>query len=196
MFDHIGQVVADALKNLDFADTVAGFCEPVTRDDNGVQRTFPAARKTGNEYSALEYLNMSPHDGISCLIFTDSEDALNVVSLPTERRRMEVRFRVVVWYDERLVKTDTGGDVAPAIIKAVSGLLYDADFSANYWLSPKLNLYQIELTPDRIWSRYRMGADDRALFVLPYRTIAITYRLSGYWAENCDCGRVIKSAKC
>jgi hypothetical protein len=191
MFELIGETVRRSMDTLPWSETVGGFCEPVTRDDGGIARTFPAAIGTSGEI-----LNMSPHDGASCILFTDSEDALKVMSVPTQRLRMGIAFRVVAWYDERMLVGDTGQNVGITMVSEIARRVKKCAFQIPILTAQRTDLIGVEYDASRIWARYRMGIDDRALFVHPYRTLAVTFELSGLFNEKCDCGKIIKTAKC
>ena len=194
MFDYIGEKIrAGVLANLPWISRAAGYTEPAAGVDSG--SVYPAAMPYDGQPcdDAADLVNMAPQQGDTALAFVDSDYDVRVVSEGGRRRQeIETFFRVVVWYDTRKITIDAG-HLATGLQMAITAGVQAIDFNTDGLQGVRVNFYSYTDTPERIWARYRM-ADDRGLFMLPYRTFALTYRLTARYAPECFTGQITADA--
>ena len=196
MLEHIGARVRKKLEALPFVKIAGGYTEPIVRDDNGTARTFAACRPwPGAPCEATsDYVNLSPHEGAGCIAFVDGLEEVRVVRSTSRYDEIETVFRVVVWYDQRQVlagdNSDTARAMANEIIKAVQG----TDFETAGLPHSRARFLSSTGAVNNIWSRYGMGIDDRALFVYPYRTFAVSFKFNARHIPSCFCADIITTA--
>ena len=197
MLEHIGEQVRQEITKLNFVAMAGGYTEPILRDDNGVERIYPAARPWPNAPcgSDEQYVNMAPHDGAGCIAFVDSLEGVEIVGGTAKYTDVQTIFRVVVWYDEAQLlfgdQIKTGLAIANEVIKAVRRV----DFITPGIVSARATFYASTNNPDAIWGRYGMGLDDRALFMAPYRTLAVLFKFQARYLPDCFCPEIITVEK-
>ena len=179
MFEYIGKKIQTSLSTLDYVSLAGGYTELVDAPDGEERIKLPMCRKYVDG-KADGYVNMSPDGSESCIMFVDGTE----MSLELHTSRYDIlifRPRVVVWYDERKLgftgELDTGARVMQDIMSKVKL----ASFPFFSKVSARFELLTVD--SGRIWSAYNFKPDD-ALFMAPYRTFAVTFRLK-VWQTNC-----------
>lgn len=197
MLEHIGEQVRQELSKLNFVSIAAGYTEPIVRDDNGVQRIYPAARPWPNApcEAGETYVNMSPHDGAGCIAFVDSLEGVEIVGGTAKYTDVQAVFRVVVWYDEGNILFGYPSRLPLAIANEITKAVRRVDFITPGIVSARATFYASSNNPDTIWSRYGMGVDDRALFMAPYRTLAVSFKFQARYLPDCFCPEILTVEK-
>ena len=196
MLEYIAERVRKRIAELSFVQIAGGLAEPVVRDDSGNARRFPVVRPwPGAEVEPGDMLNMAPNEGTGCLAFVDATDDVRTVRDLVRWIDVEGLFRVVVWYDERQVIHGDGSDTARALANEIVKAVHKADFSGE-GVTGRARFMSSTNDPGVVWSRYGMGVDDRALFMHPYRTFAVTFKFQGRYSPSCFCPHIINAAVC
>jgi len=197
MLEHIGEQVRQEIAKLNFVSIAGGYTEPIVRDDNGIQRIYPAARPWPNApcEAGESYVNLSPHDGAGCIAFVDSLDGVEIVGGTAKYSDAQAIFRVVVWYDEAQLLFADQSRTALAITNEVIKAVRRVDFLTPGIVSARATFYNSTQNPETIWSRYGMGLDDRALFMAPYRTLAVSFKFQARYLPDCFCPEILTVEK-
>lgn len=195
MFDYIGEKIrADVLANLTWISRSAGFTTPVRVEDNGRVRLFPGARPyAGVACEDGDYINMGPDAGQVGIAFVDSESSLQVSRKTSKYSEIEALFRVVVWYDERKITVPGSSamiGLQSAIIAGVRALSFNTD---GLYLT-KTYFQRFDHNAGRIWSRYGIVDNDAGLFIAPYQTFAVNFRMIGRYIPECFTGEITADA--
>jgi hypothetical protein len=88
-----------------------------------------------------------------------------------------------------------GSDTARALANEITKVVHRADFSGE-GVTGRARFMSSTNDPNAVWSRYGMGVDDRALFMHPYRTFAVTFKFQGRYSPSCFCPHIINAAVC
>lgn len=197
MLEHIGERVRAEISNLEFIRVAGGLAFPVLKDDNGVSRIYPAARPWEGMPPGMPggYVNMAPHETDSCIAFVDSQSDIEVKSSTAKHSEMQTFFRVVLWYDERQMLSSDPTQTKLAMVNDIIKVVSRTDFEAPGISAGKATLFNVTESIPAIWGVYGMGVDDRALFMAPYQTLAVTFKFSCRYTPECACGQVLISAK-
>lgn len=193
MTDYIGEKIRDSvLSGLPWISRSAGLTEPVQNADGG---TYPGARRyTGDPCAAVgDYVNMAPQETETALAFVDWDGDIRRVYSNAKLYDFETPFRVVVWFDERKVTVDAG-NLMFALQGAITAGIRATNLNTNGLLRTRVIFDSVQLDPIQIWSRYRMGQERQGLFLLPYRTFALRFRLIGRMIPECFTGTITADA--
>ena len=179
MFEYIGKKIQTSLALLEYVSLAGGYTELIDAPNGGERLKRPMSRKYVDG-KPDGYVDMSPDGSESCIMFVDGTD----MSLEQHTNHYDVllfRPRIVVWYDERKLdftgELDTGARVTQDIISSVKSTLFP------FFSRVHARFELLTVDPARIWQGYNFKPDD-ALFMAPYRTFAITFRLK-VWQMNC-----------
>ena len=190
MFDYIGEKIrTNVLSTLPWVSRSAGYTEPAKAADSN--KFYPGAMPYDGQpcTDGGDYLNMAPQEGDTALVFVDSDSDVRVIRRNTRFSEIEALFRVVVWYDTRKV-TVPGDSANIGLQMALNAGIGAVDFNAEGLQGARVFYYTFSSDAKRIWSRYGMGVDSDTLFMLPYRTFAITYKLTGRFRPECFTGEI------
>ena len=186
MFDYIGEKIrTEAFSRLTWISRAGGFTEMVEVNDGGTLKRFPGAKP---QYQMPcepgDYLNMSPDGSEICIAFTDSAGKIQVDERHRIFDKVSAFFRVVVWYDENRIAyggaTDKAHQMAKEIIAAVRGV----NMNNTGLQGCRVSFDSVDFDPAKVWAGYGFKADD-ALFMRPYRTFAVSFRLRALLATGC-----------
>lgn len=184
MLDYIGEKVRDSvLSGLPWVSRSAGLVDVVRSADGG---NYPGARPYvgGPLEDVGDYVNMAPQEGETCIAFVDSDADTRRVLSHAKFFDFETFFRVVVWLDERRVSVDIGNMMWGLQSGITAGVLA-VSFNTDGMLRTKCFFDAIQHDQAEIWRRYQMGQEKQGLFLLPYRTFAIRFRLIGRMVPAC-----------
>lgn len=193
MTDYIGEKIRDmVLSGLPWISRSAGLTEPVQNADGG---TYPGSRRyTGDPCTAVgDYINMAPQDTETAIAFVDWDGDIRRVYSNAKLYDFETPFRVVVWFDERKVTVDAG-NLMFALQGAITAGIRAVNLNTNGLLRTKVIFDSIQLDPLQVWSRYRIAQERQGLFLLPYRTFALRFRLIGRMIPECFTGIITADA--
>lgn len=194
MFDYIGEKIrAGVLSSLPWISRAAGYTEPARAVDSG--RFYPGARPYAGQpcTDAGDVLNMAPEEGDTAIAFVDSDFEIRVIGENRRWQEVETFFRVVVWYDTRKVAIDAG-HLATGLQMAINAGVGALDFNTEGLQGAKARFYTFTDTPSRIWARYGMADDPGGVFMLPYRTFALTYKFTARYRAECFTGEITADA--
>lgn len=185
MFEQIGYSIQKALKDLSFVSFAGGYAELLDTTGDEERVKYPASKEFKNGVWSGDYESLLPDGEERCIVFTDSQTDITVSSSNARYSVLIIRFRVVVWFDERKIEfedSDQYGDkmarVMQEIINTVPGVKFP-DFMKSRTVFESINA-----DPLRIWAAYAPKPDD-ALFMAPYRTFAVTFRTTAWLANGC-----------
>lgn len=183
MFDFIAEKTrSNVLASLPWVSRCAGLVEPTLATDGGY---YPGARPyAGQPCDAGDYLNMSPQETETCIAFVDTDGEVRKQRGTSRFVGFETHFRVVLWYDERKISVDAGNfafGMQSAIIAGVQATNYNG---LGLHLT-KAFFDGAQFDPKAIWGRYAINQEKQGLFMLPYRTMAISFRLIGRAIPEC-----------
>lgn len=193
MFDYIGELVrAGVLSQSPWISRCAGLAEPVPNADGGF---YPGARPyAGQPCDAVgDYINMAPSELETCIAFVDQDSEVRQVYSTSKLYDFEVFFRVVVWFDERKVTADAGNLMILLQSGITAGVLA-VSFNTPGMSRTKTFFDSVQIDPKTIWSRYQIDQEKHGLFLLPYRTLAIRFRLIGRVVPACFTGEIAADA--
>jgi hypothetical protein len=179
MIEFIGERIKTALESLPWITRPAGLVETVDTVDGEERRRYPWYKHLEGEG------NMSPDAQTACLAFVDTQSEITFERTTARYRIAVARPRVVVWYDENQIEFDgdtftLGGAMLAELTRAVEAATFAPLQNA------RVTVESIQTDPARIWSAYNFRADD-ALFMSPYRTFAVTFRLRAYEMKKAPC---------
>lgn len=183
MFEHIGaQTRRSVFENLPWVSRFAGLAEPVPGADG---RIYPGARPfAGQPCDAGDYVNMSPSEAETCIAFVDSDSDVRKTRTTSRYYDFELFFRVVLWYDERKIPIDPE-NLLFALHSAISAGVMATRFDTAGILRTKAFYDSMQVDPLKVWDRYKIDQQKQALFVLPYRSFAVRFRLIGVVTPAC-----------
>lgn len=197
MLELIGENVRRALEKVDYIRLAGGYAEPITKDDNGTLRTFPACRVWPGIVHSEDYVNLSPHEDAGCIAFVDAGQDVEVLKATERAKEISTYFRVVVWYDQRRILADNQTALQIAMANDLIVRLRNADFTGGGIVAGRAEIYGTSNNVDAIWGRYGMGVDDRGLFMAPYNTFSMLFKFTGRWLPDCYCPNLIPTdSKC
>lgn len=188
MFDYIGEKIrAGVLSQNPWISRSAGLTEPVQNADGGL---YPGARPYAGApcEDTGDYVNMAPSETETCIAFVDQEGELKKVYTNSRLYDFEAFFRVVVWFDERKVTVD-GPSLMLSMQSAITAGVNATSFNTTGLLRTKTFFESAQFDPKSIWGRYA-APDKQGLFLLPYRTFAIRFRLIGRMVPECFTGQI------
>ena len=188
MLESIGNTIAAALSNLPFVSRSGGLTELVDVQNGENRQRIPGAkgyRETDGAFTGKpeDIASMAPDGSETCIAFVDVPSDIQVDETHRIYSILNVRFRVVVWFDERKIdfegENDKPGRLTQEIINAVKGLNF------TVFKKHRTTFESISVDAGRIWSAYNFKPDD-ALFMAPYRTFAVTFRMKAWYFPACD----------
>ncbi len=181
------------LSTLPWVSRSAGFTEPTKAAES--DRLYPGSMPYSGQPcdDAGDYLNMAPQEGDTAIAFVDTESEVRTVRSNSRFSEIEALFRVVVWYDSRKVSVD-GDSVSMGLQMAMNAGISAINFNTMGLSGARVFFYTYTPDPKKIWSRYGMGSDKDGLFMLPYRTFAVAYRLTARYRAECFTGEITADA--
>lgn len=189
MTEYIAERVRqNVLVNLPWISRTAGLTEPVQSADGG---TYPGARKYNGQTCQGEgdYINMAPEATETAIAFVDWDGDIRRVYSNSRLYDFEAYFRVVVWFDERKVTIDAG-NLMMAMQAAITSGIKATSLNTEGLLRTRVFFDSAQLDPLQVWSRYRMEQEKQGLFLVPYRTFALRFRLLGRIVPECFTGNI------
>lgn len=189
MTQYIGEKVRDlVLSSLPWISRSAGLTEPVMGADG---LTYPGARPFGGQpcEGVGDYVNMAPQEGESALAFMDWDGDIRRVYSNSRLFDFETFFRVVVWMDGRKINISSG-DVAIAIQAAIVAGVRAASYNTDGLMRTKAMFDALQVDPAKIWARYTATGASKGIFLLPYESFAIRFRLIGRMVPECFTGTI------
>lgn len=192
MTDYIGEKIRDlVLSELPWISRAAGYTEPVPNADGGY---FPGARPfPGQPYHGVsDYVNMAPQETETAISFVDWDGDLRRVYQNAKLYDFETFFRVVVWFDERKISVDAG-NVMFAMQGAIAAGIRAISLNTDGLLRTKTFFDSATFDAAKVWDRYKMP-EKQGLFMLPYRTFALRFRLIGRMVPGCFTGQITTDA--
>lgn len=189
--EYIGEKIrASALADLTWITRSAGLTEPIRATDMDAFRPFPGAKQfAGSVCEPGQYINMAPDDGQAAIAFVDAPDQMRVKRAHGKYSDVEIPVRVVLWYDTRKLEVSAGilaANAATDVITAVKAV----DFDTEGFLITKAVFTGFEHDPARIWSRYGLAVNDIGMFMVPYSTLALHFKVIGRLNPACFTGIV------
>lgn len=188
MTDYIGEKIRDlVLSELPWISRAAGYTEPVRNADGGY---FPGARPFAGQpdHGVSDYVNMAPQETETAIAFVDWDGDLRRVYQNGKVYDFETFFRVVIWFDERKISVDSG-NVMFAMQGAITAGIRATDLNTEGLLRTKTFFDSTTFDAEKVWSRYKMP-EKQGLFMLPYRTFALRFRLIGRMVPQCFTGQI------
>jgi hypothetical protein len=189
MLDYIGERIRESvLVNLPWVSRSSGLVDAVRNADGG---NYPGAKPYfGAPCNDVgDYVNMAPQDGESCIVFIDADSDTKKTKVHAKTYDFETFFRVVVWIDERKINVDLGNmmwGMQSAIMSGVQAVSFN-----TYGLTRSRVFFDsIQHDPKKIWDRYQIEQEKQGLFLLPYRTFAVRFRLIGRLIPSCFTGQI------
>lgn len=193
MFDYIGEKVrAGVLAQNPWISRSAGLTEPVPNADAGF---YPGARPYPGQPcdAASDYINMAPSELETCIAFVDQDSEVRRAYSNAKVYDFEAFFRVVVWFDERKV-TASAGSLMILLQSGITAGVLAVSFNTDGLLRTKTFFNSAQFDPKTIWARYQIDQEKQGLFLLPYRTLAIRFRLIGRVVPACFTGEIAADA--
>lgn len=193
MFDYIAEKVrAGVLAQNPWISRSAGLTEPVPNADGGF---YPGSRPYAGQPcdAAGDYINMAPSELETCIAFVDQDSEVRRVYSNAKVYDFEAFFRVVVWFDERKV-TASAGSLMILLQSGITAGVLAVSFNTDGLLRTKTFFDSAQFDPKTIWSRYQIDQEKHGLFLLPYRTLAIRFRLIGRVVPACFTGEIAADA--
>jgi len=187
MLEYIAeQIRAQAFASLSWISRPAGLVEMLqVRNGNNFTK-FPAAKPYyGVVCEPGDYLNMSPDGKEACIAFVDSAGDLKIEQRTSHFERFSAYFRVVVWYDEKRITVGGVMSKTAAMAFEIQNEVKQVNFDAPKLSGCKVLSEGITENPANIWGSYGFKPDDQ-LFMLPYRTFAVSFRLRGFLFGKCE----------
>ena len=186
MLEHIGeQIRASVLAGLSWASRSAGYTEPVQAVDGETRRLFPGSKPIGVvNCEAGQYINLGPDNGQTGIVFVDSISSMVVKKGRAKYSEIEVPFRVVVWYDERKISVPSGNvmlNIQSDIVLGIKSVTLDTDGL----VLTKVVFSGFEHDPAKVWGRYGIAINDVGMFIAPYSTFAINFKMIGRLIPSC-----------
>lgn len=183
MFDHIGAKTRTAVfDNLPWISRSAGLVEPVPGAEG---RIYPGARPfDGQPCDAGDYVNMSPSETETCIAFVDMDSEIRRTRNTSRFYDFELFFRVVLWYDERKISIDAGNFLF-GIQSAIAAGVQAAQYDTTGIHRTKVTYNSTQLDALKVWERYNIDQAKQGLFLLPYRSLAIRFRMIGMVTPAC-----------
>mgnify|MGYP000113668882 FL=1 len=198
MFEYIGNKLRASLAASPMITRPGGLAE-VIDTVNGNERTkYPGCkgyRDKDGVYTGKtsDIMNLSPDASAAGIAFTDFPSDITVEQNTGRYQLITVRFRVVVWYNEDAMdyqgEVDKGGRLMQEVIDRVNAA------EMPFFKKSKINLEAISADASRIWSVYSFKPDD-ALFLPPYRTFAIIFRMRAYLMKGCELPEIEVDQSC
>ena len=177
MIEYIGLQVKEKLSSLDWITHPGGYAFLVNDVDGSERVAYPATKEIKNGVWTGKYDSMLPDSEKTCLAFVDSQNDITVELERSRYRVLVIPFRVVVWLDETKLEVQGNLPTIDTVFNAIKSAVCDADFPE--FQNCRTTFQSITFDPARIWAGYTLRPDD-ALFLAPYRTFAITFRLRAY----------------
>lgn len=195
MFEYIGeQIRANVLVNLTWVSRSAGYVEPIRVQDGDKVRLMPGAKPyAGAVCESGDYINMAPDAGQTCIVFVDSDEDVFVTRKTSRYSEIDARFRVVVWYDERKISI-SAGEILVGMQSAIIAGVRAVSFNTEGLMLTKTFFQNFQHDPERVWSRYGLHTHKKGLFVAPYKTFAVTFRMIGRFVPECFTGVITADA--
>lgn len=187
MYEYIGEHIrAQVLAPLTWVSRPAGLVE-ILEVKNGEKNTkFPGAKPYyGVNCEPGDYLNMSPDGKETCIAFVDSSGEIRVDQHTTHFDRISAFFRVVVWYDEKKIRYDGALDISARMTQEIVNLAKSANLNNAGIGGCKVIYESLTTDPAKIWGVYGFKPDDQ-LFMLPYRTFAVSFRMTAFLSGACQ----------
>lgn len=189
MTEYIAERIrASVLSGLPWISRSAGLTEPARSADGG---NYPGARRYAGDHchGVGDYINMAPDVAETAIAFVDWDGDIRRVYSNSRLYDFDTYFRVVVWFDERKVTVDAG-NLMFALQGAITAGILATNINTEGLIRTKAFFDSIQLDPVKVWSRYQIQQDKQGLFMLPYRTFAMRYRLIGRVVPECFTGSI------
>ncbi len=169
------QIKAGVFDNLDWITRSGGLTELVedTSGETPVRRPWARILEDG----VRSYVDVTPDGNDACIAFVDFPSDMTVETERSKYRIVVLRPRIVVWCNEDKIEYSGDLEKQGGMVTAINNLV--RGLSINALSTSRIVLESMSVDAGRIWSGYNFRADD-ALFVAPYRTFALTFRLRGY----------------
>lgn len=193
MTEYIAEKIRDTvLSGLPWISRSAGLTEPVQNADGG---TYPGARTYDGQacHGVGDYINMAPQETETAIAFVDWDGDVRRVYSNARLYDFETYFRVVVWFDEQKVTIDAG-NLMFALQGAIVTGIRASSLNTDGLLRTRVIFDALQLDPVQVWSRYRIGQEKQGLFLVPYRTFAVRFRLIGRMVPECFTGAITADA--
>lgn len=187
MLEYIAeQIRAQALASLTWISRPAGLVEMLQVKNGDTFTKFPAAKRYyGVTCEPGDYLNMSPDGNEICIAFVDSAGDVRIDQRTSHFERISAFFRVVVWYDERKIRFDGQFDKSGKMALEITEVVRTAELNTAGLTGCKIGFENLTTDPAKIWGSYGFKPDDQ-LFMLPYRTFAVSFRMRGFLFGKCE----------
>lgn len=189
MKQYIGEKIRDSvLSSLPWISRAAGLSDPVLGADG---LTYPGARPFDGQpcEGAGDYVNMSPQEGESVVAFVDWDGDLRRVFSTPKLFDFETFFRIVVWMDERKI-TVSAGDVRMAMQAAIAAGVRAASYNTDGLYRTRVFFDSLQFDPLSVWARYTAAKENQGLFMLPYQSFALRFRIIGRMVPECFTGTI------
>lgn len=198
MFEYVGNKIRASLATVPLLTRAGGLAETIDTVDGNERRKYPGCkgyRDKDGVYTGKseDIMNVSPDGSFPGIAFTDFPTDIQVEQNTSRYQFISVRFRVVVWYNEETVVHDGEADKSGALMQAVIAAVRTTEMP--FFKKPKINFEAISADAGRIWSTYNFKPDD-ALFLPPYRTFAIIFRMRAYLMKNCPLPEIEVDESC
>lgn len=185
MFEFIGeQIRTQVFDSFAWITRAGGLTEMLEVSDNGTAVRFPASKPVaGQPCEQGDYINLSPHGREVCIAFVDAPGDINTTERNGMWTRVDIPFRVVVWYNEDKIDYTGNLDKAARMTQDIITAVKAATFSGAGVYKAKGVYTGLSTNPERIWGKYGFKSSD-GLFMLPYRTFAINFSMKAF-VTNC-----------
>lgn len=195
MFDYIGEKIRVKLAAIEWISRTGGYTVQAETKDGTTKAGYPSAPwYTGADCTPTERLNMAPHDGETAIAFVDSDGNLTTVKRTAKYIDFAANVRVVLWYDTRRIVYEGDSDREWQMIKDVIGAAKSAEMNTEGLGLARLRFASVQYDPAQIWNKYAMRTVGQGLFTWPYKTLAITFTLTGRLVMNCFAGTLTPQA--
>lgn len=176
------RIRSGVLSSLSWATRTAGLTEMLQVGAN----KFPGAKpQFGTDCEPGDYLNMSPDGREAAIAFVDSPGDVKVDRHTSNFDQVSATLRVVVWYDESKMRYEGPLDKSTRMAHEVVKLARVCDLSGGAVYGSRLRFEALITDPGAIWGAYGFKADDM-LFMLPYRTFAVVFKLRAFVSVGCN----------
>ncbi len=200
MFEYWAEQIRQSLAALEWVSRSGGLAEVLTTTDGGtspvrfpVVPTYPDAPCNEGE----NYVRVAPHEGESAIAFVQADSIMNPMRT-SGNLDFQTTLSVVVWYDTRHVLTEMpGDDLSWLITSQISEAVKATNLNQSGLTVHKIKFSGTRHNSRAIWSPLGLTDETLNLSTLPYRTLAIDFKVWARVQTGCFVGNVVyRAEKC
>ena len=195
MFDYIGEKIRLKLATLDWISRTGGYAIPAEVMDAGTKGGYPSAPYfDGAECSPAERLNMAPDERETAIAFVDSDGQINPVRRTARYIDFSTSVRVVLWFNTVKQTYEGDSDREMQMMSDIVSAVQSTDLKTEGLGLTRIRFSSIQYDAAQIWNKYGMRTEGQGLFTYPYKTLALTFTVTGRLVMHCFTGEVTANA--